>query len=78
MFFNEKDLYLPLRFYLLKNIIMKKIRTMTIGTVRGAYEAPKCEIIELQQESALCGSATHESYEEDYFDWSASSSVWKV
>ena len=57
---------------------MKKVRTMTIGTVRGAYEAPKCEIIELRQESPLCGSATHESYEEDYFDWSASSSVWKV
>ena len=57
---------------------MKTIRTMTTGAVREAYEAPKCEIIELRQESALCGSAVHDSYEEDYFDWSASSSVWEV
>lgn len=33
-----------------------------------AYEAPKCEIIEVQNEGVLCGSgsasATHESFSE--------------
>ena len=34
---------------------------------REAYEAPKCEIIEIQQEGVLCGSdysATHGGFED--------------
>lgn len=35
---------------------------------REAYEAPKCEIIEMQQEGVLCGSvigASNESFTEE-------------
>ena len=41
------------------------------NTVREAYEAPKCEIIEMQQEGVLCGSygSKHNPYEEDPFTW---------
>lgn len=42
------------------------------NTVREAYEAPKCEIIEMQQEGVLCGSGyggKHNPYEEDDFVW---------
>lgn len=43
------------------------------NTVREAYEAPKCEIIEMQQEGVLCSSdiknGKHNSYEEDPFTW---------
>lgn len=41
------------------------------NTVREAYEAPKCEIIEMQQEGVLCGSngGKHNPYEEDPFTW---------
>ena len=31
---------------------------------REAYEAPKCEIIEMQQEGVLCLSASNESFTE--------------
>lgn len=36
---------------------------------REAYEAPKCEIIELQQEGVLCGSygSEHDDFTES--DW---------
>ena len=36
---------------------------------REAYEAPKCEIIEMQNEGVLCGSGKHNPYEEDNFGW---------
>ena len=39
------------------------------NTVREAYEAPKCEIIEMQNEGVLCGSGRNNPYEEDYFVW---------
>ncbi len=39
------------------------------NTVREAYEAPKCEIIEMQQEGVLCTSGSTNPYEEDYFVW---------
>lgn len=41
------------------------------NTVREAYEAPKCEIIEMQQEGVLCGSnvSTHNPYQQDEFTW---------
>ncbi len=40
------------------------------NTVREAYEAPKCEIIEMQNEGdILVGSGKHNPYEEDYFVW---------
>ena len=41
------------------------------NTVREAYEAPKCEIIEMQNEGdILVGSnVKHNSYEEDPFTW---------
>ena len=39
------------------------------NTVREAYEAPKCEIIEMQQEGVLCQSGKHSPYEEDPFTW---------
>lgn len=32
---------------------------------REAYEAPKCEIIEMQNEGVLCGSASNESFTEN-------------
>lgn len=39
------------------------------NTVREAYEAPKCEIIEMQQEGVLCQSGKHNPYYEDEFTW---------
>ena len=38
---------------------------------REAYEAPKCEIIEMQNEGVLCGSngGKHSPYDEDPFTW---------
>ncbi len=39
------------------------------NTVREAYEAPKCEIIEMQNEGVLCGSGRNNPYEEDNFVW---------
>ena len=36
---------------------------------REAYEAPKCEIIEMQNEGVLCSSGIHDGYEEDNFNW---------
>ena len=35
---------------------------------REAYEAPKCEIIEMQQEGVLCGSLDtgHNGFEDSY------------
>lgn len=39
------------------------------NTVREAYEAPKCEVIEMQQEGVLCASGTNKPYEEDNFVW---------
>ena len=32
---------------------------------REAYEAPKCEIIEMQNEGVLCQSASNESFTEE-------------
>ena len=37
---------------------------------REAYEAPKCEIIEMQQEGVLCGSAGNDPYTEK--NWGSS------
>lgn len=39
------------------------------NTVREAYEAPKCEVIEMQNEGVLCGSGRINPYEEDNFVW---------
>lgn len=43
------------------------------NTVREAYEAPKCEVIEMQQEGVLCSSDSnsgkHSPYDEDPFTW---------
>lgn len=40
---------------------------------REVYEAPKCEIIEMQQEGVLCQSggfnSRHNGYDEDTFNW---------
>ena len=36
---------------------------------REVYEAPKCEIIEMQNEGVLCGSGKHSPYDEDPFTW---------
>lgn len=35
------------------------------ATSREAYEAPKCEIIEMQNEGVLCQSASNESFTEE-------------
>ena len=41
---------------------------MNTETNSGVYEAPECEIIEMQQEGVLCGSSSvHDSYDEDIF-----------
>lgn len=48
---------------------MKKMNEKLQAAIRReAYEAPKCEIIEVQNEGVLCGSgvasASHEGFEE--------------
>ena len=44
-----------------------------IDTLRGAYEAPRCDMVEIRAERGLCLSngATHDGFEEyDYSnDW---------
>lgn len=42
---------------------------MKTEPIHEAYEAPKFEIIELQQEGVLCSSGSHNPYEEDDFEW---------
>lgn len=42
---------------------------MRTKTPREAYDAPKCEIIEILNEGVLCASGEHDSYEEEYFIW---------
>ena len=41
------------------------------NTVREAYEAPKCEIIEMQNEGDILAASNvkHNPYEEDPFTW---------
>lgn len=52
---------------------MKKMNEeQQVANSREAYEAPKCEIIEMQQEGVLCGSgdscdAGHDGFGEQ--DW---------
>lgn len=42
-----------------------------IDTLRGAYEAPRCDMIEIRAERGLCLSgATHDGFwEDDYSGW---------
>lgn len=42
-----------------------------IDTLRGAYEAPRCDMIEIRAERGLCLSgATHGGFgEDDYSGW---------
>ena len=44
---------------------------MNTEIVREAYESPKCEIIEMQQEGVLCASydSSHDSYYEEDCGW---------
>lgn len=42
------------------------------NTVREAYEAPKCEIIEMQNEGDILAASyvsTHNPYQQDEFSW---------
>lgn len=50
---------------------METTTNVNTEKIREAYEAPKCEIIEMQQEGVLCGSygSKHNPYEEDHFTW---------
>lgn len=50
---------------------METTTNVNTEKIREAYEAPKCEIIEMQQEGVLCGSngGRHNPYEEDHFTW---------
>lgn len=50
---------------------METTTNVNTEKIREAYEAPKCEIIEMQQEGVLCGSygSKHNPYEEDSFTW---------
>lgn len=50
---------------------METTTNVNTEKIREAYEAPKCEIIEMQQEGVLCGSygGKHNPYEEDPFTW---------
>ena len=50
---------------------METTTNVNTEKIREAYEAPKCEIIEMQQEGVLCGSygSKHNPYEEDAFTW---------
>ena len=53
-----------------KNICsMETTTNVNTEKIREAYEAPKCEIIEMQQEGVLCQSGKHKPYEEDPFTW---------
>lgn len=48
-------------------IINKKMQDNKKTTSLESYEAPKCEIIEIQNEGVLCGSdysATHRGFED--------------
>lgn len=47
---------------------MKTNNQQPVENLKEAYEAPTCEIIEMQQEGVLCGSGRHEGFGED--DWS--------
>lgn len=42
-----------------------------IDTLRGAYEAPRCDMIEIRAERGLCLSgATHDGFSEKFYpDW---------
>lgn len=51
------------------NYNYKTLVIMNAETNLEAYEAPKCEIIEMQQEGVLCGSSVHDPYFEDDFIW---------
>ena len=50
---------------------METTTNVNTEKIREAYEAPKCEIIEMQNEGVLCGSngGRHNPYEEDPFTW---------
>lgn len=50
---------------------METTTNVNTEKIREAYEAPKCEIIEMQQEGVLCGSygSKHNPYGEDSFTW---------
>lgn len=58
-------------FYSLIIINMETKSFIQTETTREAYEAPKCEIIEMQNEGVLCGSngGKHSPYDEDPFTW---------
>lgn len=43
-----------------------------IDTLRGAYEAPRCDMVEIRAERGLCLSngATHDGFWEEFYpDW---------
>ena len=48
---------------------METTTNVNTEKIREAYEAPKCEIIEMQNEGVLCGSGRNNPYEEDNFVW---------
>ena len=54
---------------------METTTNVNTEKIREAYEAPKCEIIEMQQEGVLCGSGgsgyggRHNPYQQDEFTW---------
>lgn len=52
---------------MLRNLGNKKMQDNKKTTSLESYEAPKCEIIEIQNEGVLCGSdysATHRGFED--------------
>ena len=38
-------------------------------TNKEQYEAPVCNIVEMEAQQIICTSATHEGYEEEDYHW---------
>ena len=72
IFYKKKNIF-TFDVSFINKLNMKAITTLNTETIRGAYEAPKCEIIEMQQEGVLCSSDSnsgkHSPYDEDPFTW---------
>lgn len=38
-------------------------------TNKEQYEAPMCNVVEMEAQQIICTSATHEGYEEEAYHW---------
>ena len=64
-------MFLFVKYLCTQNILLNVMKEQTnkihenLKEGKEAYEAPKCEIIEMQNEGVLCGSASNESFTEN-------------